>query len=666
MTAFYFYSSRIMKKAFLIYLIVFASTITYGQQAKYRLSTNAPFGTYNLFSPTAVTPNGWLHQFLEYQKTGLTGHIEDAGYPFNTGMWTAEINNGNNEIYWWPYEQSGYFVDGCIKAGYLLRDTFLIDKAKKQINYVLNKKNADGRLGPQDLKGRWNKWPYTGFLRSFMTEYTVNHDPAIIDAMMKHYSTYKGEEFADELDLCNAEEMCWLYGITGDAGMLHRAEVAYATFKSDHKYRDRDGKDIDFASNMVPNYHGVVYIEIVKIPAILYSYTGKKEYLDEALHGIAQMEKYDMLVSGVPSSTEHFVGISETAGHETCNLSTIPYTYGYMLQITGNARWADKIEKAVFNAGIGAITKDFRAEQYFSAPNQFIATMTSNHLGYNDARMAFLPGHDTECCTGNVNRFMPYYIEQMWLGTKDNGIAAALYGPSAIDANVGAGKQPVRITENTKYPFGETITFKISTVKAVKFPFQLRIPGWCKTPSISVNGKKLPADLKAGQFFTLNRTFANGDEVTLSVPMSVKITSWPNDGIAVERGPIVYSYPIAAAKDTVHNYAKSTAAFPGVEYRPAAAWNYSLLVKNAGDVQVIKNGGNGYPWSSSPIVLRVPAEKLNNWKLLQTKDSKGEPTEETPAFPANRDETGKKQYIDLVPYGSTFLRVTVFPGPAAH
>ena len=102
-------------------------------------------------------------------------------------MWTAKVNDKQEDRFWWPYEQSGYFVDGCIKAGYLLRDTFLINKAKIQVNYVLHKKNDNGRLGPQDLKGRWNKWPYTGFLRSFMTEYTVNHNPAIIDAMLKHY-----------------------------------------------------------------------------------------------------------------------------------------------------------------------------------------------------------------------------------------------------------------------------------------------------------------------------------------------------------------------------------------------------------------------------------------------------------------------------------------------
>jgi hypothetical protein len=277
--------------------------------------------------------------------------------------------------------------------------------------------------------------------------------------------------------------------------------------------------------------------------------------------------------------------------------------------------------------------------------------------------MAFLPGHDVECCTGNVNRFMPYYIEQMWLHTKDNGIAAALFGPGEIEANVGASKQTVKITESTKYPFEEKIDFTIGTKKAVKFPFQIRIPGWCKNPSIAVNGKKINAGLVVGQFYTINRAFANGDKITLSIPMSVKITSWPNDGMAVERGHIVYRYPIPQKKYTLTNYKKSTPQFPGVEYRPVGAWNYSLKVANANDVQVIKNDKYTYPWSAkvAPVTLKVPAEKLENWKLRQTTGSKGEPVLQTSAFPANRDSTGKKEYIDLVPYGSTFLRVTVFP-----
>ncbi len=81
--------------------------------------------------------------------------------------------------------------------------------------------------------------------------------------------------------------------------------------------------------------------------------------------------------------------------------------------------------------------------------------------------MAFAPGHDVECCTGNVNRFMPYYVEQMWLSAPGNGLVASLYGPSSVSAKVGKNQTEIEIVEETNYPFSETINFKISTTTDV-------------------------------------------------------------------------------------------------------------------------------------------------------------------------------------------------------
>ena len=68
--------------------------------------------------------------------------------------------------------------------------------------------------------------------------------------------------------------------------------------------------------------------------------------------------------------------------HETCDIVDFTWTLSHYLMVTGQAEWADKIEKAIYNAGLGAITKDFKSLQYFSSPNQFIATGTSNHNIY--------------------------------------------------------------------------------------------------------------------------------------------------------------------------------------------------------------------------------------------------------------------------------------------
>ena len=129
--------------------------------------------------------------------------------------------------------------------------------------------------------------------------------------------------------------------------------------------------------------HGVTMNELMKIPMILYAHTGKEEYLQAALKADYKMETPNMLIDGINSSTEALAGNDPLASHETCDISDYTWTMGYYLMTTGDPQWADRIEKGIFNGGLGSITKDFRSMQYFSCPNQFIATGNSNHNGFN-------------------------------------------------------------------------------------------------------------------------------------------------------------------------------------------------------------------------------------------------------------------------------------------
>lgn len=371
-----------------------------------------------------------------------------------------------------------------------------------------------------------------------------------------------------------------------------------------------------------------------------------------------------MLASGLPSATENFRGVDERAGHETCNTAVFPYALGAVMRISGDAPLGDRIEKAVFNAALGSVTKDFRALQYFSCPNQVVASLRSNRFGHHPGRMAFSPGHDVECCTGNVNRFLPYYVGQMWLRAPGNGVVAALYGASTLRTEVGAGSESVVIREETAYPFAETVDFTIETARPVAFPFHLRIPGWAAGATVSVNGGPAGGAATPGTFLVLDRTFSSGDRVRLRLPMAVRITEWPHAGVGVERGPLVFSLPVASRANVVTNYVaggkrRSTEEFPAFEYLPAGPWNYGLEVAKPSDVEVLGRPASGWPWTveEAPVRLRVPARRLEGWGLVAEGEG-GAPT--TPGFPARR-EPGRRDLVDLVPYGSTLLRVTVFP-----
>ena len=105
----------------------------------------AYYGRFQSIPANAITPHGWLRQYLINQRNGLTGHLEKAGYPFNTVGWAADSIPGNKSIEkWWPYEQNAYWVDGMIRCGLLLNDTSLLNKARKSIYYVLGASRQHG------------------------------------------------------------------------------------------------------------------------------------------------------------------------------------------------------------------------------------------------------------------------------------------------------------------------------------------------------------------------------------------------------------------------------------------------------------------------------------------------------------------------------------------
>ena len=70
-----------------------------------------------------IKPDGWLLDYLQTQRSGLTGHPEALSYPYNTCLWDGEIPRmGTHGRIWWRYEQTAYYTDGLIRLGYLLDD----------------------------------------------------------------------------------------------------------------------------------------------------------------------------------------------------------------------------------------------------------------------------------------------------------------------------------------------------------------------------------------------------------------------------------------------------------------------------------------------------------------------------------------------------------------
>jgi len=178
-----------------------------------------------------------------------------------------------------------------------------------------------------------------------------------------------------------------------------------------------------------------------------------------------------------------------------------------------------------------------------------------------------------------------------------------------------------------------------------------------------VNNKKVDSEIRQGSFYKLERDFSDGDEITLKIPITVNINFWPNNEAGIERGPLVFSLPVEKEKSIVMGYERSTKEFPAYEMTPVDSWNYGIV--NAINEFTIKyNKIDGYPWDegNSPITIKVPAEEVKNWEMQKVYDENlNENIERTPPIPANPEFIGKMEFLELVPFGTTTLRVSLFP-----
>ena len=620
---------------------------------------------YHVGQIVGIEPQGWLQTMLQRQHDGLTGHPEALSYPYNSCLWAGEISR-SDETYgenWWRYEQTAYYTDGLLRLGYELGDDAMVAKAMEGIEYTLANPNEKGVLGNRTLVGI--TWPMSVFFRVLQAKYEHDGDERIPTALERHYLNFTVDDLAGGIvggrNIMSIEGILWTYGKTGNPALLKLAEDAWAV-------QDKFAVDETAIMSQEPFYmHSVTFCEMLKLPLLLYAYTGKERYLELAMTAIRKVERESLLPDGVPTSAEFLLGNDVDVSHETCDIVDFTWTLSHYLMVTGGAEWADKIEKAIYNAGLGAITKDFKSLQYLSSPNQFIATGTSNHNIYKHGStwMAYRPTHETECCSGNVNRMLPNFMGRMWLTDGDGGAVAAIYGPSKVTYQTDKGD--VTITCETNYPFSETLTFRVNGAEGASIPLTLRIPTWCDEAALSINGVAINQVLQAGSFVRLAAPVKQGDIVTLTLPMTVEQKNLEGQGVYFQRGPLLFSYAIPQQKteDTeehanMHGKKPENPDFKCWNITPTGAFNYAYA-SDGKPIEVFyptveeTEGTIPFDLNYANVKLRLPVKQIT-WDLVDGRY--------TPAMPEQGHLellNGETQYIELVPYGCTELRLTIFP-----
>jgi hypothetical protein len=319
--------------------------------------------------------------------------------------------------------------------------------------------------------------------------------------------------------------------------------------------------------------------------------------------------------------------------------------------------------------------------------------------------MSYRPDHEVQCCPGNVHRAMPNFAARQWMKGSEDEIIAALYGPGQVQTQL-AGV-PVAITARTTYPFEQAIEFNIQPEQPARFRFTVRIPGWCQRPRLSLNGEPLDLTLMPGTFVPIEREWQPGDRLQLEIPFELALQHFPRGGISLDYGPLTFSLPIAAhaeveAGDSTNDQRRiiheqlytprakgATGQFPAWELTPASSWNYALCLDEQSLHELVRIQWNASP-STDPfdpaapsIILRVPARRVEGWEVDQKQDVLQENhwvvrgkwrsgmrrvkgtflfTPQLPSSRTLKERLSQEiEWVELIPYGATLLRMTVFP-----
>ncbi len=264
--------------------------------------------------------------------------------------------------------------------------------------------------------------------------------------------------------------------------------------------------------------------------------TGKKLYLTGGIGSRAQGEGFG------PNYELH----NQQAYAETCAAISNVYWNERMFLATGDAKYIDVLERALYNGVISGVSL---------SGNKFFYDNPLESCGQHERQ----PWFGCACCPGNITRFMAS-VPGYTYATLNNDVFVNLYVQSK--ANIKVGDKDVELTQTTHYPWEGSIKLTVNPSQMGMFTLKMRIPGWARQQPVptdlyhfakplpgnwelTVNGVKVTSPILNG-FVAINREWKCGDVVELVLPMDVqRIQANSNvkddEGkLALQRGPMVY------------------------------------------------------------------------------------------------------------------------------
>jgi DUF1680 family protein len=330
-----------------------------------------------------------------------------------------------------------------------------------------------------------------------------------------------------------------LYRETGERRYLELAEVLTSRrgfgLASGRRFDLRYYQDAEpVRSARTMGGHAVRALYLAAGVVDLYAETGDQALLEATLSQWQDLVSAKTYLTGGVGSRHEGEAIGESyelppdrAYCETCAaIASIMWNWRLLL-VTGESRFADLIERTLYNGFLSGISLDGRS---------FFYVNPLHSRGGND-RHAWNP---VACCPPNIMRLLSS-LHHYLATTGDASIQLHQYTTSTIRA-VCPAAGPVELAVETGYPWSGAVTVEVVACGDAEWTLSLRVPAWARTATL--DGETVAS----GRHAELTRRWRSGDRVVLELDVSPRLTA-PNPRIdavrgclAVERGPVVYCF----------------------------------------------------------------------------------------------------------------------------
>lgn len=215
---------------------------------------------------------------------------------------------------------------------------------------------------------------------------------------------------------------------------------------------------------------------------------------------------------------------------ETCASIGMAMWNQRMNMLMGDSRYADVMERAIYNGVLSGIS--LSADRFF-----YVNPLETDGTHHRQ------PWYDTACCPSNLSRFLPSIGNYIYL-TAPGTLTANLYIGSETQLDIDG--TPVTVTQQTDYPWNGKVSLAVTPAEPTDFDFRLRVPGWCRKYSLTVNGETSSLKPDADGYLHIARQWKPGDSIVFDMDMPVEVVAADTrvkDDLAkrcLSRGPIVY------------------------------------------------------------------------------------------------------------------------------